>query len=235
MVVNAAAAQIPQSLGVADVAAPVKPRLRGIFHLIAYFVSLVTGVLLVLVARTGEALFAAIVYASSISTMFGASALYHVVTWRDRARRVMRRIDHSAIFLLIAGTYTPVALLVLDGAWSTTLMIAAWGGAVGGIATQVLWVNAPRWVNVGIYLALGWMIVVSLPLLIGALGWLSLLPMAGGGALYSIGAVIYGRERPNPSPAVFGYHEIFHLFVIAAVVCHYLFMLLWVLPTELRS
>ncbi|MDF2744332.1 MAG: hemolysin [Actinomycetia bacterium] len=208
----------------------VKPRLRGVFHQYAFFVSLVGGILLVLLATTTRASVAAAIYAASVSALFGVSALYHRVTWTTPARRRMRRLDHSMIFLLIAGTYTPVGLLVLEGTLATVVLAVVWGGATAGIVLELAWTNAPRWLGGTVYLALGWVAVVAMPQLFGRLGVAGGLLIVAGGLLYTAGAAIYGLRRPDPVPAVFGYHEVFHLLVIAGVAAHFLAISVFALP-----
>jgi hemolysin III len=208
----------------------VKPRLRGVFHQYAFFVSLASGTLLVLLAPTTRASVAAAIYAASVSALFGVSALYHRVTWTGPARRRMRRLDHAMIFLLIAGTYTPVGLLVLKGSLATVVLAVVWGGAVAGIVLELVWTRAPRWLGGTVYLALGWVAVVAMPQLFARLGMAGGLLIVAGGLIYSAGAAVYGLRRPDPVPAVFGYHEVFHLLVIAGVVAHFLAISLFALP-----
>ena len=207
-----------------------RPRLRGVFHQYAFFVAVVAGAVLVLVADSPRARVAMLVYGAALSAMFGASAVYHRVPWRSlRVRAWMRRIDHSMIPLLIAGTYTPFAVLALDGALADAILIAVWCGAAAGIVLNLAWVDAPTWVTAVVYLALGWIGVAALPELFD-LGVAPALLVLAGGALYTVGAVTYALQRPNPRPAVFGYHEIFHLFVIGAAVMHYVAIAAFVLP-----
>jgi hemolysin III len=209
----------------------VKPRLRGVFHQYAFFASLASGTLLVLLAATTRAAVAAAVYAASVSALFGVSALYHRVTWTPPARRRMRRLDHSMIFLLIAGTYTPVGLLVLEGTLATVVLAVVWGGALAGIVLELAWTGAPRWPGGTVYLALGWVAVVATPQLFARLGVAGGLLIVAGGLVYSAGAAVYALRRPDPAPAVFGYHEVFHLLVIAGVAAHFLAISLFALPT----
>lgn len=209
----------------------VKPRLRGVFHQYAFFVSLGSGALLVLLAATTRAAVAVAVYAASVSALFGVSALYHRHTWTGPARRRMRRLDHSMIFLLIAGTYTPVGLLVLKGTLATVVLAVVWGGAVAGIALELAWAGAPRWLRGAVYLVLGWVAVVAMPQLFAHLGVAGGLLIVAGGLVYSAGAAVYALRRPDPVPAVFGYHEVFHLLVIAGVAAHLLAISLYALPS----
>ena len=209
----------------------VKPRLRGVSHQYAFFVSLASGTLLVLLATTPRATLAAAIYAASVSALFGVSALYHRATWTIPARRRMRRLDHAMIFLLIAGTYTPVGLLVLQGTLATVVLAVVWGGAAAGILLELAWTKAPRWLGGTVYLALGWVAVVSMPQLFARLGMAGGLLIVAGGLLYSAGAAVYALRRPDPVPAVFGYHEVFHLLVIAGVAAHFLAISLYALPS----
>ena len=217
--------------GVAHPAVRVRPRLRGVLHQYAFFVSLASGTLLVLLATTVRASVAAVIYAASVSALFGVSALYHRVTWTGPARRRMRRLDHAMIFLLIAGTYTPVGLLVLQGRLGTVVLAVVWGGAIAGIVLELAWTGAPRWLGGTVYLALGWVAVVAMPQLFARLGVTGGMLIVAGGLVYSAGAAVYALRRPDPVPAVFGYHEVFHLLVIAGVAAHFLAISLFVLPT----
>jgi hemolysin III len=210
---------------------PGKPRLRGVFHQYAFYVSLASGTLLVVLATTTRASVAAAIYAASVSALFGVSALYHRITWTTTARRRMRRLDHAMIFLLIAGTYTPVGLLVLHGTLATVVLAVVWGGAVAGIVLELAWTGAPRWLGGTVYLALGWVAVAATPQLFARLGVAGGLLIVAGGLAYTAGAAIYALRRPDPAPAVFGYHEVFHLLVIAGVAAHFLAISLYALPT----
>ena len=209
-----------------------RPRFRGVFHQYAFFASLITGAVLVLVAPTRKATTAAAIYAASVSGLFGASALYHRVMWRPATRRWMRRLDHSMIFVLIAGTYTPFALLVLHGTLATAVLGIVWGGAAAGVLLKLVWVDAPKWLMAGIYLALGWVGVATMPQVLSRAGVGAVTLLAVGGALYSAGAIIYATRRPDPRPAVFGYHEIFHVLVIAAAAAHYAAIAGYALPAH---
>jgi hemolysin III len=209
---------------------PVKPRLRGVWHEYAFFVSLACGVALILGASDGRARVAAIIYAFAVSALFGTSALYHRVTWRPRARRWMRRLDHSMIFVLIAGTYTPVALLALKGPLANAILIVLWAGALGGVIFKLVWIDAPKWLFAAVYVVLGLVTAAVFGELPAAIGWLGVAGLATGGLLYVIGAVVYASGRPNPSPKVFGYHEVFHALVILAAALHYAVIAFAVLP-----
>ena len=209
---------------------PLKPRWRGVMHQYSFFVSVVLGAALVIVAPDGEARLAAGIYAFSVSGLLGTSALYHRITWRPRARAWMRRLDHSMIFVLIAGTYTPFALLVLDGTLATVVLIVVWAGAAVGITSTMAWPGAPKWVTAATCVAVGWVAIAAMPEIARRAGVIALLGLALGGALYTAGAIVYARERPNPRPAVFGYHEVFHALVIAAAAIQYLVVAFFVLP-----
>jgi hemolysin III len=210
--------------------AAVKPTLRGVSHQYAFFVSMACGAALVAAASEGRARVAAAIYAVAVSALLGSSALYHRVTWTPSARRWMRRLDHSMIFVLIAGTYTPVALLALSGTLATVVFCVVWGGALGGVVLKLAWIDAPKVVTASVYVALGFVSVVAVGQLPGAIGWLAVSGLAAGGLLYTIGAVVYVRGRPNPVPGVFGYHEVFHALVLAAAALHYAVIAFAVLP-----
>lgn len=218
-------------MGAQPVTAGVKPRFRGRSHEWAFFASLGLLPSLLAAAPSSSARLVAAVYGFSVMLLFGASALYHRVTWRaPNARRWMRRVDHSAIFVLIAGTYTPFAVLALDGALSTAMLIVVWAGALGGVVLKLVWIDAPNAVVAAVYVALGWVAVIALPDMLDAIGVLATMLVIAGGLLYSAGAIVYVAHRPDPSPAVFGYHEIFHLLVIAAAALQYAVVAFWVLP-----
>jgi hemolysin III len=216
----------------ADSLPPVKPRLRGVLHQYAFFVSLACGVGLILAASGGRARLAASIYAVAVSALLGTSALYHRVTWRPKARRWMRRLDHSMIFVLIAGTYTPVALLALKGALANTILIVLWVGAIGGVIFKLAWIDAPKWLFALVYVILGLVTATVFGELPARIGWLGAAGLAAGGLLYVVGAVIYASERPNPWPKVFGYHEVFHTLVLAAAALHYAVIAFAVVPTS---
>jgi hemolysin III len=208
-----------------------KPRLRGVSHQWAFYFSLVFGSALVIAAPAGRATVAAAIYATSVAALFGTSALYHRVTWASQnARRWMRRLDHSMIFLLIAGTYTPFALLVLEGTLSTVILSVVWLGAVGGIVLKLVWIDAPKPLVAVLYVMLGWVAVAAFPDLLDSLGVTSTALVTAGGLLYTLGAVVYALVRPDPAPTVFGYHEVFHALVIAAAALHYAVIAFAVLP-----
>jgi hemolysin III len=207
-----------------------RPLLRGWLHLGALPVAAALGLALVIVAPAGKATLAAAVYALAVCGLFGASGLYHRGRWRPGVRAWLQRIDHSMIYVLIAGTYTPMCLLVLDGDLATVMLAVVWGGALLGVATQMLPWRTPRWLSVAVYIGLGWVAVGAFPDLIDDLGIVPTALVALGGVLYTAGAVVYGLKRPDPAPRVFGYHEVFHAFTIAAAALHYAVIAFWVLP-----
>ena len=170
------------------------------------------------------------IYGLSLVALFGVSALFHRVTWSHRARRWMGRLDHAMINVLIAGTFTPFGLLVLSPTLATVLLAVVWGGALAALLLHVLWIDAPKWLSALVYLVLGWSGIAALPELVAYVGWGPTALLALGGALYSAGATVYTLRRPDPVPAVFGYHEVFHALVIAAALSHYAVVALYVLP-----
>ena len=208
----------------------VKPRLRGLSHAAAFLVALPLGVALVLEAETSLGRLAAIVFAASVVVMFGASGLYHSPTWPEGRRRWLRRFDHAGIYGLIAGTYTPFGLLVLRGNWRPVVLGIVWTGALAAVAFKFAWVDAPKWISAVIGIALGWVGVVVFPQLVDGIGVGGSLLVVGGGLLYTAGALVYALRRPDPYPAVFGFHEVFHVLVIAAVACQYSAVAFCVLP-----
>src|SRR5436190_20000363 len=186
-----------------------KPRHRGLLHLYAFFVSLPALLILLLASPTRRAVFAASVYGLSVTALFGVSALFHRVTWSLPARRWMGRLDHAMINVLIAGTFTPIGLLVLSGRLATVSLTLVWLGALFGIAIHVLWIDGtPKWLSAALYVVLGWSTLPAMPELVSRVGWAATALLALGGALYSAGAAVYAFRRPNPLPDVFGYHEV---------------------------
>jgi hemolysin III len=198
----------------------VRPLLRGWSHALAAAVALPSAALLVLSARPGTASLGAAVYGTSLVTLFATSALYHRIYWPSSIRHLIGRIDHSAIFLLIAGTYTPFCLLLGPGT-GHGLLALVWIAAAAGIGVVLLWKSVPKPLRAGLYVLLGWFILPVIPRLHQAVGTRALALLMVGGACYTVGAVIYGARRPDPFPRVFGFHEIFHLLVIAAAACHF--------------
>ena len=181
-----------------------KPKWRGVLHQAAFVIAVGLAPLLIVTADGGRAQFAAAVFAGSVIVCFGASALYHRVTWKPRARLWMRRIDHAGVYLLIAGTYTPISLLVLGGAWRPVVLTVIWAGAAAAIVFKFVWVGAPKWLAAAIGIALGWVAVVVLPQLIGRVDLAAVILLVAGGIAYTLGAVVYVRRRPDQLPAVFG-------------------------------
>ena len=209
-----------------------KPRLRGVSHQWAFFVSLLAGAILVVAAQGARETIAMAVYAFSLSALLGTSALYHRVTWSSGQRRWMRRLDHTMIFVLIAGTYTPFALLVMHGTLAEVILISVWALAAAGAVFNLIWWDAPKWLTAVVYLSTGWVAIAALPQLWEQTGPLGVGLIALGGVLYTAGAVVYARKRPDPNPEVFGYHEIFHLLVIAAAAVQYAAVVIYALPAD---
>jgi hemolysin III len=199
----------------------VKPKLRGWLHAATFPVAVTGGIVLVAFAPTTKARIAAALYGLTASLLFGISALYHRGSWSPRALAVLKRLDHANIYLIIAGTYTPMTLLCLHGAWRVTVLAVIWGGAVAGVLFRVLWVHAPRWLYTALYVALGWVAVFGLPQFLHGAGLAAFVLIIVGGLLYSLGGLVYGLRRPNPSPRWFGFHEIFHALTVAAFTAQY--------------
>ncbi|HEY5976443.1 MAG TPA: hemolysin III family protein [Solirubrobacterales bacterium] len=216
-----------------DAIAAVKPKLRGVSHEWAFFISLGLGAALIIAADTPKATLAVGIYAISLSALLGTSALYHRVDWkRPNARRWMRRLDHSMIFVLIAGTYTPFALLVLDGTLADAILVVVWAGAIAGAIVEMIWIDHPKWVAALIYMSLGWVAVIAFPGLWNEMGMAGTLLVALGGLLYTAGAVVYATQRPDPFPRTFGYHEVFHALVIAAAAAQFAAVAFFALPAS---
>jgi hemolysin III len=200
------------------------PSMRGWLHTYAFFVAGVCGIVLcsLAAARPGVApLASCAVYSLTVCAMFGISALYHRRSWSPRHYAVMRRLDHSMIFVFIAGTYTPFAVLLLDKGMAITILAVVWGGASAGVAVKLAWPHAPRWIGAPLYVALGWVAVVVLPNLLKGGGLAVLVLLLAGGVAYTVGAVFYSLRRPNPWPTVFGHHEFFHACTLVAATCHH--------------
>lgn len=198
-----------------------KPRLRGILHLAAFPATVVVGLLLVALGDTLQIRLACAVFVLTASMLFGVSAVYHRGTWSPRRAIMLRRFDHANIFLIIAGTYTPLAVALLAPRQALTLLAIAWGGAAVGVCFRVFWTAAPRWIYVPAYIALGWVAVFYMPQLQATGGWAVVWLLAIGGLAYTAGAVMYALKRPNPSPAWFGFHEIFHAGTLIGFGCHF--------------
>ena len=207
-----------------------KPTLRGKLHFYAFFVAVVAGVVLEVLAPTERKHVAVAIYAVALAGVFGASALYHARAWSLHVARRLRKLDHSMIFVMIAGTYTPFALVVFTHTLATVVLAVAWGGAVLGFVFNLVWIDAPRWLVAALYIAMGWIGVLGLPQLIHRGGLAATILVALGGLIYTAGAVTYALKRPNPFPRVFGFHEVFHTAVIAAAGAHYAAIATVVLP-----
>ena len=200
---------------------PLKPLLRGWLHAITAPLALAAGIVLIALAPHPQARWSVAVYTVTAVLLFGTSAFYHRGRWSPRVERLLKRIDHSNIFLIIAGSYTPFAVLLLSGRTREIVLWVVWGGAIAGVLFRVVWISAPRWLYTPLYIALGWVAVFFLPSFMHAGGVAVLVLVAVGGALYSAGGVIYALKRPNPSPRYFGFHEIFHLLTVLAFICQY--------------
>jgi hemolysin III len=195
--------------------------LRGVLHQIGFLASLIVGTLLIVGVDGPRRHVAAAVFAASVAACFGASALYHRLPWTPRLRPWLRRVDHAGVYLLIAGTYTPVCLLVLEGAWGPAVLATVSVCAGLAAAFKFAWIDAPRWIAAALALALGWAGVLVLPQLVARLDPAAVALLAAGGLAYTLGAVVYAEQRPDPVPTVFGYHELFHALTIVAVSCQY--------------
>jgi hemolysin III len=207
---------------VREVASQVKPKLRGWLHLGMFPVAVISGLALIIVGPSPEVRISAAVYTLCAALLFGVSAVYHRGTWSPRVFAVLKRFDHANIFLIIAGTYTPFALLLLPSSDARLLLTLVWAGALIGVAFRVFWVGAPRWLYVPVYIALGWVAVFWLPEFGRAGGVAVVVLIIAGGLLYTAGAIVYGLKRPDPSPKWFGFHEIFHAFTVAAFTSHHI-------------
>jgi hemolysin III len=198
--------------------------MRGWLHAYAFGVAVVAGIVLSAMAASRPG-FAAVVtcaiYSVTVCALFGTSALYHRRVWSRRMYPIMRRLDHSMIFLLIAGTYTPFAVLLLNRADATMILAIVWGGALAGVALKLAWPHAPRWLSAPLYVALGWVAIVVAPSIYRGGGVTTAALIAAGGAFYTLGAVFYALRRPNPWPQVFGHHEFFHACTLVAALCHH--------------
>ncbi|GAB4094666.1 hemolysin III family protein [Brachybacterium horti] len=198
-----------------------KPRLRGISHLAAFPAALIAGLVIVALGDSLANRLAMVVFVTTASLLFGVSATYHRGTWSPQHAIILRRFDHANIFLIIAGTYTPLAVALLEPRDAAVLLTIAWAGALIGVAFRVFWTHAPRWLYVPAYVALGWIAVFYMPQFLAGGGWAVVWLLVAGGVAYTAGAVVYGLKRPNPSPAWFGFHEIFHAATLAGFACHF--------------
>jgi hemolysin III len=207
----------------------VKPRLRGVFHELGFYVALGVGIPLVLTAHDARARTAAAIFASCVAVCFGASALYHRPNWKPSARAWLARLDHAGVYILIAGSYVPFGLLVMSTGWAVTILTVVWSGALAAILVRLFWTRAPKAIWAVIGLGLGWVGAAAFPQLL-KLQAPGVLLVVAGGLLYTAGALVYTRRRPDPAPHVFGYHELFHVLTIAAVGCQYAAIVFFVLP-----
>lgn len=199
--------------------------MRGWLHVYAFFVAVISGIVLVSLAATqpGPApVISCAIYSLTVCGLFGTSALYHRRVWSPLGYKIMRRLDHSMIFVFIAGTYTPFCVLLLARPTAVLLLTIVWAGALGGVAMKVVWPHAPRWLSAPLYIALGWVAVVVLPDILRTGGVTALVLLTVGGVAYSVGAVFYALRRPNPWPTVFGHHEFFHACTLVAAICHHI-------------
>jgi hemolysin III len=206
---------------VGEAVAIAKPKLRGWFHTVTSPLALAAGVVLIVLAPSWPATAAAAAFAATAFILFTTSAVYHRGSWSPRVEGVLKRLDHANIFLLIAGSYTPFGALALSGGTRIVVLSAVWGTAILGVLFRVFWVNAPRLLYVALYIALGWAAAFFVPQLIHGAGVAAFVLIAAGGLIYTLGGVVYGLKRPNPSPKWFGFHEIFHACTVAAFTCQY--------------
>jgi hemolysin III len=206
-----------------------RPLLRGVFHLGAALAATVGAACLLLIADSPSAYVGAAIFAASLILLYGTSASYHSFYWTPTRRQILRRLDHAMIFVLIAGTYTPLCLKV-SLAWGIPILSVVWGIAGAGILLRLIWMGGPRWLSVTLYVALGWMALVAASELIEEFAFAALLLLVLGGAFYTLGGAVYAAGRPDPWPRVFGYHEVFHLLVIAGSAVHYSLIAAFVLP-----
>ena len=205
---------------------PPKPRLRGRIHQFAFWASIPAGIVLVLLATGAVQTTVALIYAASLTAVFGSSAAYHRGRWSDRARRWMRRLDHSMIFVLIAASYTPITVLVLNGPWEAVLLSLVWAGAAVGVTLKMAKPEGLSITTATLYMALGWLAMIALPQLLREMTTAEVILMIAGGVLYTAGAIVFALRKPDPRPETFGYHEIWHAFMVTAAACHYAMILL---------
>jgi hemolysin III len=207
-----------------------RPRFRGVSHQIAFFAAVPAAAAVALTTNGGVARAAGTAFALSVAAMFGVSGVFHRGSWTPRAARRLGRLDHTMIYALIAGTYAPIGLLVLHRGWRLPILATVWGGACLAAVLKLVWAKPPQWIAPAISIALGWTAVIVLPQIVGSVGIAGTLLLLAGGLAYSAGAVVYVRQRPNPAPATFGYHELFHALVVVAVACQYSTIVFYVLP-----
>jgi hemolysin III len=220
---------------IAEIVATVKPRMRGWLHLVMFPMALVGGLVLVMMSEPGPVRTASVVFTITAALLFGVSAVYHRGTWGPRATALLKRLDHSNIYLIIAGTYTPFAVTLLPYDQARTLLVLIWGGAVAGVLFRVFWVGAPRWLYTALYLALGWTAVFYVVPFWRAGGPLIGVLIAAGGLLYTAGGIVYGIKRPNPWPRWFGFHEVFHAFTLGGFASHFIAVILAVVGYQAAS
>lgn len=201
---------------------PIKPALRGYLHQETFFVALGAGILLIARISGRTALIASLIYCLCLLLLFGISAFYHRLHWQPNTRALLKRLDHSAIYLLIAGTFTPICLFALSDTTGPRLLLVVWSVASLGIMQTIFWVQAPKWFSALFYVAMGWLVLPYLTELRGSLGSFNLLLLAIGGMAYTLGALVYALKRPGLVPAIFGYHELFHLLTIIGAALHFI-------------
>lgn len=206
-----------------------RPMMRGVLHLAVALLAPFGLVLLLLLADSPKRYVGASIFATSLLLLYASSANYHLAPWPDRLHDVWKRVDHSMIFVLIAGTYTPFCLVVLGNAWGISMLSVVWSLAAAGALLKIIWPHAPRWLGVGLYMALGWIGIIPVYQVVSSLALSAILLMAAGGLAYSVGGVVYARRRPDPWPRVFGYHEVFHTLVILGSAIHFTVVAIWIM------
>lgn len=223
----------PESAQRADTASAAaespRPKMRGVLHLCAAIAAPFAMVLLLLLADSPRRYVGAAIFATSLLLLYASSANYHLAPWPDRLHRVWKRVDHSMIFVFIAGTYTPFFLVVLSDAWGISMLAVIWSLAGAGALLKIVWPDAPRWLGVSLYLALGWIVVIPAAQVVGSLEPVAMLLLLAGGISYTIGGIVYARRRPDPWPHVFGYHEVFHTLVIVGSAIHFAVVAVWIM------
>ncbi|WP_022850716.1 PAQR family membrane homeostasis protein TrhA [Limisalsivibrio acetivorans] len=210
-----------------------KEPVSGFSHLVGAFLSLTALTVLVAMSVYRSTPWHTVsfsVYGTSMTLLYLASALYHLLPLNEKGTRLLKRFDHVMIFLMIAGTYTPFCLVPLRGAWGWSIFGVVWGLAAAGVFFKILWITAPRWFSTIIYLLMGWVCIVAIYPIVQTVPLGGVIWLASGGMLYSVGAVIYGMKKPNPWPGIFGFHEIWHFFVLGGSFCHFMAILLYILP-----
>jgi hemolysin III len=226
-------ASAPSAVEAIAVAHPeLRPLMRGTLHLVMAALTPFGLVLLLLIADSPRAYVGASIFAATLVLLYGTSATYHMVPMRLSWKRIVKRIDHAMIFALIAGTYTPFCLIVLGNAWGITMLTLVWSFAGIGMLLKTVWIGAPRWLSVGMYLGLGWLGVIPVVEVVRNMHAGAIATLLAGGLLYTIGAIVYAVKRPNPFPRVFGFHEVFHALVVAGSVVHFALIAVYVLPSE---